>query len=108
MHWNLMKDLAAELFIAKDALHIYFAFAIQVAAAAIFRKSLASFLPWLTVLAFELVNEGLDMWLGEEPHLKAWQFAGARHDLINTMILPTVVLLLCRYSPRLFTGGRKR
>jgi hypothetical protein len=108
MHWNVMKDLAAELFIAKDALHIYFGFAIQIAAAAIFRKSLANFLPWLTVLAFELVNEGLDMWLGEEAHLKAWQFAGARHDILNTMILPTAVLLLCRFCPRLFNGGRKR
>jgi len=107
MHWNVMKDLAAELFIAKDALHIYFAFVVQIAAAVIFRKSLASFLPWLTVLAFELVNEGLDMWLGEEAHLKQWQYDGARHDIINTMILPTALLLLCRYSPRLFTG-RKR
>jgi len=107
MHWNVMKDLAAELLIAKDALHIYFAFVIQIAAALVFRKSLASFVPWLAVLAFELVNEGLDMWLGEEAHLKQWQFAGAQHDIINTMILPTALLLLCRFSPRLF-AGRKR
>jgi hypothetical protein len=106
MHWNVMKDLAAELVIAKDALHIYFAFVIQVAAALVLRKSLASWAPWLTVLAFELVNEGLDMWLGEEAHLKPWQFDGARHDILNTMILPTALLLLCRYSPRLFSGRR--
>jgi hypothetical protein len=46
------------------------------------------------------------MWLGEEAHLKQWQFDGAKHDIINTMILPTALLLLCRYSPRLFTGRR--
>ena len=106
MHWNLMKDLAAELFIAKDALHIYFAFVIQVVAALIFRKSLASWTPWLTVLAFELVNEGLDMWLGEEAHLKQWQYDGAKHDIVNTMILPTALLLLCRFAPRLFSARR--
>lgn len=106
MHWTMVKDLAAELFIAKDALHIYLAFGIQIAAAAVFRKPLSNPLPWLTVLAFELVNEGLDMWLGEEAHLKQWQFDGAKHDIINTMILPTALLLLCRFAPRLFSGRR--
>lgn len=102
MDWMGLKDLAADLLIAKDALHIYLAFVIQVSAAALFRKPLSSGLPWLTVLLFELVNEGLDMWLGEELHLKQWQIVGAAHDLINTMILPTVLLLLCRYAPGLF------
>ena len=106
MHWNVMKDLAAELLIAKDALHIYIAFAIQISSAVIFRKSLKDVLPWVTVLAFELVNEGLDMWLGEEAHLKQWQFDGAKHDILNTMILPTALLLLCRFAPRLFTGRK--
>jgi len=101
-----MKELAADLTIAKDALHIYLAFVIQVSAATIFRKPLSSGLPWLTVLLIELVNEGLDMWLGEELHLKRWQLEGAAHDLVNTMILPTALLLLCRYSPRLFSRRR--
>ena len=108
MDWMGLKDLAADLTIAKDALHIYLAFVIQVSAAAILRKSLASGLPWLVVLLFELVNEGLDMWLGEEAQLKQWQLEGAAHDLVNTMILPTALLFLCRYSPGLFKGGRRR
>lgn len=107
MDWMGMKDLAADLSVAKDALHIYVAFVIQVSAAAISRRSLASGLPWLVVLMFELVNEGLDMWLGEEAHLQRWQFNGAVHDLINTMILPTALLLLCRYAPGLFRKARR-
>jgi hypothetical protein len=106
MHWTVVKDLAADLLIAKDALHIYLAFVIQIGAAAALRKPLSNPLPWLTVLAFELVNEGLDMWLGEEAHLKQWQFDGAKHDIVNTMILPTALLLLCRYAPRLFSARR--
>ena len=102
-----MKDLAADLSVAKDALHIYLAFVIQVSTAAIFRKSLSSWFPWLAVLAFELVNEGLDMWLGEELHIKRWQIDGAAHDLVNTMILPTALLMLCRYAPGLFKSRRR-
>ena len=64
-------------------------------------------MPWLTVLLLELVNEGLDMWLGEEVQLKRWQLEGAVHDLVNTMILPTALLLLCRYAPGLFRGRRR-
>jgi len=97
-----MKALAADLLITKDALHIYLAFIIQVSAAALFRRPLSNGLPWATVLLFELVNEGLDMWLGEELHLKRWQLVGAAHDLVNTMILPTALLLLCRHAPGLF------
>jgi hypothetical protein len=107
MDWMGLKDLAADLLIAKDALHIYLAFVIQVSAAAVFRKSLASGLPWLVVLLLELVNEGLDLWLGEELQLKRWQLEGAAHDLVNNMILPTALLLLCRYAPGLFKGRRR-
>jgi hypothetical protein len=107
MDWMGLKDLAADLTIAKDALHIYLAFVIQISAAALFRKPLSNGLPWLTVLLFELVNEGLDMWLGEELQLKRWQVEGAAHDLINTMILPTALLLLCRYAPGLFRDRRR-
>ena len=102
-----LKDLAADLLIAKDALHIYLAFIIQVSAAAIFRKTLANVLPWLIVLLFELVNEGFDLWLGEELQFKRWQLDGAAHDLVNTMMLPTALLLLCRYAPGLFSRRRR-
>lgn len=106
MDWMGLKDLAADLSVAKDALHIYLAFVIQVSAAAILRKSLASGLPWLMVFMFELGNEGLDMLLGEEVDLQRWQFEGALHDIVNTMILPTALLLLCRYAPGLFRKTR--
>lgn len=102
MDWVGMKGLAAELTVHKDALHVYAAFALQVAAAALFRKSLASWIPWTLVLVLELVNEGLDIWFGEEADVQYWQLAGARHDLVNTMILPTALLLLCRYALPLF------
>jgi hypothetical protein len=97
-----MKGLAAQLSVAKDALHVYAAFLVQIGAAALLRKSLARWWPWLAVLVVELGNEFLDIQLGEEAHVQPWQLLGASHDIVNTMILPTLLLLLCRYAPHLF------
>jgi hypothetical protein len=54
------------------------------------------------VLIAKLANESLDMLLGDEAEIQRWQLIGARHDLRNTMILPTALLLLRLYAPRLF------
>jgi hypothetical protein len=107
MDWMGMKGLAEALTVQKDALHIYAALLIQVGAAALFRKSLARWLPWLAVLLVELGNEAMDVAFGEEAHLQQWQLVGARHDIINTMILPTALLLLCRYAPALFGSAAR-
>ena len=102
MEWFGLKDEAARMLFDKDALHIYAALLIQIAAAKLSRRSLGHVLPWLAVLSVELINEISDLWRGGEPELKAWQVVGGIHDLINTMIVPTVLLLLCRQAPELF------
>jgi len=105
MNWVGLKGLAAELSVEKDALHVYAAFFIQILAASVFRRPLSSWLPWLCVLAILLSNEALDLWFERESHIQPWQLAGSRHDIVNTMLLPTALLLLCRFAPFLF-GGR--
>lgn len=102
MDWMGLKGLAADLSVAKDALHVYGAFVVQIAAAALLRRPLGSWIPWFVVLALELVNESLDIFFGEETHIQQWQIDGARHDILNTMVMPTALLLLCRYAPALF------
>ena len=99
MDWEGSKALTAQLVIEKDALHIYAAFAIQITTALALRWPLSSWRPWLCVLAVELANEFLDVWLSAELTLQVWQVTAAGHDLVNTMILPTALLLLCRYGP---------
>ena len=108
MDWMGLKDLGSELGLAKDALHVYVAVAIQVGAALLFRRSLAHWLPWFVVLLVELLNEWGDMWFGEEAHIQQWQIDGAKHDILNTMVLPTVLLLLVRFVPSLFNARRSR
>ena len=102
MDWIELKGLAARMWISKDALHIYAAFVIQVGAAGLTRRTLGNWMPWACVLAAELVNEFLDVWLGDEITIQEWQVRGAEHDILNTMVLPTALLLLCRYAAPLF------
>ena len=102
MDWLQIKTYVAELTVSKDALHIYAALFIQVATALAVRVPLSSIIPWSAVLALELVNEGLDLLFEKEPYIHRWQIEGSIHDLINTMILPTILMLLVRYVPSLF------
>ncbi len=102
MDWVGLKLELARMPLEKDALHIYAALIIQVVAAKLSRRSLGHLLPWLTVLGFELVNEAFDIVRGGEPRLMPWQVVSAAHDIINTMILPTVLMSLCRRTPTLF------
>jgi hypothetical protein len=83
----------------RDALHIYAAFIIQLGSAALLRRSLASPWPWAAVLAFALANEWLDM--SGDKLIEDWEKEAALHDLWNTMLLPTLLLLVVRFAPRL-------
>ncbi len=88
----------------RDALHIYAAILIQLGSAALLRRTLASPWPWLVVLAFALANEWLDV--HRDNLIEEWEKAAALHDLWNTMLLPTLLLLVARFAPRLMTRVR--
>ncbi len=102
MDWLSLKNEASRMLFEKDAMHIYAALFVQIAAAKLSRRSLGHILPWLWVLGIELLNEVIDILRGGEPQLMPWQVVSGIHDIINTMILPTVLLMLCRHAPGLF------
>lgn len=91
--------IAAWTELERDALHIYAAILIQISSAALLRRSLASRWPWLTVLAFALANEWFDMHL--DGLVEEWEKNAALHDLWNTMLTPTLLLLVARFAPGL-------
>jgi hypothetical protein len=91
--------IAAWTELERDALHIYAAFIIQLGSAALLRRTVASPWPWLAVLAFALTNEWLDM--NGDRLIEEWEKEAALHDLWNTMLLPTLLLLVVRFAPRL-------
>ena len=109
MQWLLFKDFLSDWTgLSEDALHIYGALLVHLAAAALLRASLARFLPWLCVLAAIVINEALDVYLPGHP-IEQWQIDGGIQDLWNTMLLPTLLWITARFTPHLVTGrpGRR-
>jgi hypothetical protein len=86
-----------------DALHVHAGVLLQIMLALLLRRPLRSPIPWLLVLAAILANEIYDyryeVWPDAERPL---QLAEGIKDFWNTMLLPTAILLLARFHPRLF------
>jgi len=81
----------------KDALHIHVALILFLAVAVIGRWPLRSWRPWLAVLAACVVGELLDMH-ANLVDAGQWDWRASRHDLVNTMVWPTILTLLARFG----------
>lgn len=81
----------------RDALHIHFALLAYLLALALFRQSRRSRLPWLTILAFEILNELFDL-RRQQLSGSPLDWAESLKDLWNTMLWPTVLLFVGRYT----------
>jgi hypothetical protein len=106
MDWHDLKqwlELASGL--DMDALHVHAGVLLQILAALLLRRPLSSPLPWLFVLAAILANEVYDYRYEVWPQ-RSEQVAEAVRDVWNTMLVPTLILIVARYFPRLLTGSR--
>jgi hypothetical protein len=104
MDWHHIKDwIEHAVGLNMDALHVYAGVSIQLGAAIVLRKSLKSPWPWLVVFGVEFANEVYDYTYEVWPD-RDIQFAEGLRDMWNTMVLPTLFLLLARYAPRLIVG----
>jgi cell shape-determining protein MreD len=101
--WNAFKNELALVTVEKDALHVYAALIVQIAAALALRRRLSDWAPWLAVLLVELLNEMIDIALTAQ--IRHEHVAAGVHDLVNTMILPSMLLLTARYAPGLYVRG---
>lgn len=103
MDWQHIKDvIALWTGLERDALHIYAALLVQVGSTLILRRSLAHWGPWACVLALAMGNELLDMF--SDRLVESWEIGAGLHDLWNTMLLPSLLLLLARFAPALLAG----
>lgn len=92
-----LKSLLSEVAgLSRDALHVHLGLLAMLGAMLIFRRPAGSPIPWLCVLALELLNEAMDLYWGRQG-LRQGLIASAQ-DIINTMLWPTVILLLARYT----------
>lgn len=89
--------LVEHLHLAKDALHIYVGVAVFLSACLLFRWKAREWKPWLLVLLAALLGEALDIHdrLGFFHRLVTW---GSFKDIVNTLAIPTVMLLAARYT----------
>lgn len=102
---ELKEGIELSTGLSQDALHIFAAFLIYVAAAGVSGRGFAHPLPWLCVLAAELVNEGLDF--RGVPAGQAWDIRASVHDVWNTMALPTLLLGSARLAPWMLHRRRR-
>lgn len=99
--WQQLKLVVMGLTgLERDALHIYTSVAIQLAAALLGRRRLGDWLPWLVVLGFALLGEVGDVVVEVWPDSEL-QAGKALHDIVNTMVMPSILLLLSRWRPGL-------
>ena len=102
MNWHHLKEwLEHASGLDMDALHVHFGVALQILFALILRRPLSSPWPWLGVAAAETANELYDYNYEVWPD-RSIQVAEGLRDLWNTLLIPTALLILCRYVPRLF------
>lgn len=89
--------LVDTLHLGKDALHIYVALAVFFGACLLFRWKASQWQPWFCVLAVALAGEAWDLWdcfaIGEP-----LAFGHGLKDLWNTLLVPTLLVLLARHS----------
>jgi hypothetical protein len=88
------RAIEAWLDLSPDALHIHVGIIGWLAAAAATRRSLDNMLPWALLLVAELINEFIDMNQPVGSIESNWP--ASRHDIFNTMAMPTVIFLYLR------------
>ncbi|HEX8442022.1 MAG TPA: hypothetical protein VF631_00075 [Allosphingosinicella sp.] len=106
MDWYQFKHMLS-LFsgLHMDALHIHVGVLAQLSAAAVMRRSIASPWPWLALLFTLCANEWFDLAYEIWPDRNE-QWAESIKDGWNTMLLPTILLLLARFVPGLLVQPR--
>jgi hypothetical protein len=83
--------------LAKDALHIYVALIVFFGACLVFRWRVTQWKPLAAVLAAALLGEAWDLRdsLVYHTRVNLW---GNGHDIWNTMLAPTMLMLAARYT----------
>lgn len=94
--WGGWK-MAIETFLglSADAVHVHVGVLLFIFFALITRKRVYHWMPWFLVLLVEGVNEFIDM--NQPVGSPESNWPDSRHDILNTMFLPTVLVLLLRW-----------
>ena len=99
MEWHAELKIIIERYsgLERDALHIHLALLLYLIAMAVFRQSRRSRIPWLIVLGIEVANEIADLARHYRNDMPL-RWDESLKDLWNTMLWPTVLLFVGRYT----------
>jgi hypothetical protein len=95
------------IFFSSDALHVLVGTVAWVVIALVWRRPLTDWRPWFALLVLLVLNEAVDLWVERWPDL-AMQYGESAKDLLLTMALPTLVMILARSQPWLFSRSARR
>jgi hypothetical protein len=95
--------------VSPDALHVIAGAIVFLVCARLFRSPISSWRVWAALLSLNFFNEFVDLWAERWPD-PARQYGQGMKDLILTMTVPTILVLVARYSPTLLapTGTPSR
>lgn len=79
---------------SSDALHAQVGMLVFIACNYLLRGRSSMLLPWMLLLGIEVTNEALDM--SRPPGSFENDLGSSLHDLVNTMLVPTAMLLFWR------------
>jgi hypothetical protein len=81
--------------LSSDACHVHVGLIVFLIAALLDRRSRSAVWPWLVCLAFTAAGELVDR--ADDLHrIGIWRWWESRHDVLNTMFWPTILLLVAR------------
>lgn len=83
--------------LSRDALHIYIGLIVFLGAAALFRRSLGSWLPVSAAIAAAFAGEAWD-WIDDAGLGREHVYYSQIHDLWNTIFWPAALFLLARFT----------
>jgi hypothetical protein len=89
--------------LARDVLHIYVALIVFFGSCLLFKWKVGHWKPWIAVLVATLFNEAWDFHDRLVRHTSMYLW-GNVHDILNTMLMPTVLMLAARHTA-LFRRG---
>lgn len=92
---SLKLALVQSIGLSKDALHIYVGLTVFFATSWAFRKRKDISWPLLAVLLIAVAGELFDM-RDDLSSIGYWRWMASLHDIVNTMLWPTVIFVLAR------------
>ena len=91
--------------VSPDALHVSAGALIFFICALLFRRPISDVRVWVALLCLNFFNEFVDLWAERWPD-PARQYGEGMKDLFLTMVVPTILLLVSRFAPAIFSRAR--